>query len=358
MLSAIEKPRVATIGVLGCGTVGGGVVERLVRVNTIAGMPVRLGHVLVRTLTAQGRPPGSATHLTDDAAAIVDDPVVDVVVECIGGLEPALAYVERALKNGKHVVTANKTLLATWGPRLFALARRSGSALRFEGAVAGAIPVMRALAHSLAVEDVVEVCGIINGTTNFVLTAMESGLDLAAALSRAQEEGYAEADPFDDIHAVDAAQKLALLIAEAFGVWIPWRDIPRQGISRVSPADIEFARGHACSLRLLACARRHLGGIEACVAPVLIPLTHDFARVRRAGNLVRVSGIGCGTLTFAGAGAGRCATASAVLGDIADIVTRLGQPAAGPSQPLLAPARCSALELPRAAGSAYPRWED
>lgn len=349
------RVRIATIGVLGCGTVGGGVVERLVNASSLDGMPVRLGRVLVRELSLAGRLPEFAPHLTSEAAAVVDDPSVDVVVECLGGLEPALAFVERALRNGKHVVTANKALLAAQGPRLFELSRRQGVALRFEAAVAGAVPIMRVLERSLAAEEVREVAGIINGTTNFVLVAMEEGADFDEALGRARAAGYAEADAGNDILGIDAAQKLSLIAAVAFGAWIPWQNIARRGIEAVSQADFAFARRHGFAVRLLACARRSGAAIAATISPFLVPADHVFARASGVENVVRVIGRGCGTLTLTGAGAGREATASAVVGDVAEVVREIGWPQ---RTRLVKNAACVALDTKKLDGAAYPVWSD
>lgn len=321
--SAIIAPpsqRVATIGVLGCGVVGGGVVDRLLREPTLAGFPVRLAAVLVRDIAKARTPETVRPHLTTDICDVVDDPDTDIVVECLGGADVAADHVTRALRNGKHVVTSNKTLVADRGPALLALAGANRVWFRCEAAVGGAIPVVGTLRTALGAEHLREVGGVLNGTTNFILSAMESGLDFPAALAYAQALGLAEADPTADVDGHDAAQKLAILMAAAFDVWVSWRDIPRRGVRDVRAEHITRARKLGARLKLVAHATRSAGGISAVVTPAYVPLVHEFSRPQGAENVVRVVGEECGSLTFAGTGAGRNATASAVLGDLAQFV--------------------------------------
>jgi homoserine dehydrogenase len=252
----------------------------------------------------------------DDPFALVDDPAIGVIVECIGGLGLARELVLRAIARGKDVVTANKDLIATEGPWLAAFAARTGASLRYEAAVGGAIPIVRALTGALADEDVLEVGGVLNGTTNFVLDAMGAGAEYAEALAEAQRLGFAEADPRADVDGHDAAHKLAILAGLAFRRPATSPAIARRGIGAISAADVRAGAELGLRLKLVAVARRTEAGIEAGVTPAYVPADHPFAQPRGAENVVRVRGRGCGTLTFGGAGAGGDATASAIVADV------------------------------------------
>jgi len=267
-----------------------------------------------------------------DAFDVVDDPSVRVVVECIGGLGLARELVLRAIARGKDVVTANKDLIATEGPWLAAFAERTGASLRFEGAVGGAIPIVRALAGSLADEDVIEVGGVLNGTTNFVLDAMDAGAEYDEALAEAQRLGFAEHDPRSDVDVHDAEHKLAILAGLAFKRPAVSAAFARRGIRGISREDVRAGAERGLRLKLLAVARRRtlrqaqgdiesgragdIEVIEAGVTPAFVPEEHPFARPRGAENVVRVLGRGCGPLVFSGFGAGGDATASAVVADV------------------------------------------
>jgi len=297
------------VGLLGCGTVGSGVARRL-----LGSHPGLIRAIAVRD---PRKPRDVAWHeFCADAFDVVDDPGVRVVVECIGGLGLARELVLRAIARGKDVVTANKDLIATEGPWLAAFAARTGATLRYEAAVGGAIPIVRALQGALADEDVVEIGGVLNGTTNFVLDAMEHGAQYAEALAEAQRRGFAEADPRADVDGHDAAHKLAILAGLAFRRPALSPSVPRRGIASISRDDVRAGAARGLRLKLVAMARRAGDGIEAGVTPAFVPHEHPFARPRGAENVVRVLGRGCGPLTFFGAGAGGDATASAVVADV------------------------------------------
>lgn len=297
------------VGLLGCGVVGSAVARRL-----LAAHPGVLRAVAVRD-PAKARDVDWASFGADPFA-VVDDPAVGVVVECIGGVRLARELVLRAIARGKDVVTANKALIAQDGPWLRDFAARTGATLHFEAAVGGAIPILRALETSLADEPISEAGGVMNGTTNFVLSQMEAGASYAGALAEAQRLGFAEADPRNDVEGIDAAHKLAILATAAFRGTVAFERIPRRGISAVEPADVAYAAEHGLRLKLIALARRTASGVEAAVTPAYVPLAHPFARPCGAENVVRVVGANAGPLEFFGLGAGGAASASSVVGDI------------------------------------------
>lgn len=311
-IPAITRTSISTrgVGLLGCGTVGAGVARRLLASHPglVRGIAVRDPH----------KPRGLEwERYLDDPFAVVDDPAVGIVVECIGGLGLARELVLRAIARGKDVVTANKDLIATEGPWLAGFAARTGASLRYEAAVGGAIPIVRALGGALAAEDVLEIGGVLNGTTNFVLDAMAEGAEYGDALAEAQRLGFAESDPRSDVDGHDAAHKLAILAGLAFRRPSTSAPLTRRGIAQVTQADVRAGAERGLRLKLLAIARRVEDGlIEAGVTPAYVPEHHAFAHPRGAENVVRVRGRGCGTLTFGGAGAGGDATASAVVADV------------------------------------------
>ncbi len=347
--------------------------ERLLAGPTVYGLPLSLARVLVRDLAKPRTPARVKPHLTTSALDVICDSRVSVVAECIGGLEPAGEYVESALRDGKHVVTANKALIAERGERLRAIARARGVELRYEAAVGGAIPILRTLRQLAEVDEIVEVGGVINGTTNFILSEMEEGVRLEAALRKAQRQGFAESDAGNDLDGIDAAHKLTILIASAFGVWPQWRSLARRGIRNIGFGELEHAKQNGWRLRLVACARKceaHTdlkvrgytqSGIAAVVTPAFVPEHHPFAAPRGVENVVRIVGRHTGPVVLSGLGAGRAATASAVLSDITDIA---GWLAAGGRHvaPLIAaePARDAVITQLAlgASGAAYPIWED
>ncbi len=314
------------IGLLGCGTVGGGVAQMLVEnaaaIARTGGVPFTLRAVAVRDLSKSRPPMISAELLSTNALDVVERDDIAVIIECIGGTGVAKALVERALMRGKHVVTANKDLLATDGPRLTALAAGRGVTLHYEAAVGGAIPIVRALADSLAGEDVLEVGGVLNGTTNFILSEMTRGASYAAALAEAQQLGYAETDPTSDVEGFDAAHKLAILAQLAFRQAVTSPQIARRGISGISRDDVSLGRRMGWRIKLLACARSG-AELQASVSPAFVPIAHPFAEPIGPNNCIRVIGRTSGTLTFSGSGAGRDPAASAVIGDVIAALRRV-----------------------------------
>jgi homoserine dehydrogenase len=309
------------VALLGCGTVGTEVVrllhEQAADLTARIGAPLELAGIAVRR---PARHPGvPAELLTTDAEALVDRPDVDVVVEVIGGLEPARTLLLSAMKAGKSVVTANKALLAEDGATLHAAARDAGVDLYYEASVAGAIPLLRPMRESLAGDRINRVLGIVNGTTNFVLSRMDStGAGFAEALAEATALGYAEADPTADVDGFDAAAKAAILAGLAFHTRVTAADVYREGISGVTAADVASARAMGCTVKLLAICERDAAdeSIGVRVHPAMIPRTHPLAGVGDAFNAVYVEADAAGQLMFYGRGAGGAPTASAVLGDL------------------------------------------
>jgi len=309
------------IALLGCGTVGAEVVRLLdEQAGDLAariGAPLELAGIAVRRPARH--PDVPAGLLTTDAEALVERPDVDVVVEVIGGIEPARTLLLSAMKSGKSVVTANKALLAEDGATLHATARESGVDLYYEASVAGAIPLLRPLRESLAGDRITRVLGIVNGTTNFVLSRMDAtGTGFAEALAEATALGYAEADPTSDIDGFDAAAKAAILAGLAFHTRVTAADVHREGIAGVTAADVASARAMGCTVKLLAICDRDLadGSVGIRVHPAMIPRTHPLAGVGDAFNAVYVEADAAGQLMFYGRGAGGAPTASAVLGDV------------------------------------------
>jgi homoserine dehydrogenase len=316
------------VALLGCGSVGSQVyrllTEQSADLKARAGAPLEIVGVAVRE---PGRPRDVAVNpdlLTTDGLGLVTRPDVDIVIELIGGIEPARTLLMAALSAGKSVVTANKALVAGDRAMLHKTASAAGVDLYYEAAVAGAIPLLRALRESLAGDEVQRVLGIVNGTTNFILDRMDtSGADFSAALAEAQALGYAEADPTADVAGFDAASKAAILASIAFHTEVTADDVYREGILSVTAADIASAKSMGCVVKLLAICERSNGGISARVHPAMIPRTHPLAAVREAYNAVFVEAESAGRLMFYGAGAGGQPTASAVLGDTVAIARNL-----------------------------------
>jgi homoserine dehydrogenase len=312
------------VALLGCGTVGGEVVrllgEQATDLAARVGEPLELAGIAVRRPARH--PDVPASLLTTDAAALVERPEVDVVVEVIGGIEPARTLLLAAMKAGKSAVTANKALLAEDGATLHAAAREAGVDLYFEASVGGAIPLLRPLRESLAGDRISRVVGIVNGTTNYVLSQMDAtGAGFAEALAEATALGYAEADPTADIDGFDAASKAAILAGLAFHTRVAAADVHREGISGVTAADVASAKAMGCTVKLLAICDRVTDpdGTESVgvrVHPAMIPRSHPLAAVGDAFNAVFVAGDAAGELMFYGRGAGGAPTASAVLGDL------------------------------------------
>jgi homoserine dehydrogenase len=317
------------IGVLGCGNVGAAFVELVGRqaaaIEARTGLHLDVAAVAVRNLSRQRSVAIDPALLTRDAMAVVDEPSVDLVVEVIGGIEPARELILHALKAGKPVVTANKELLANVGAELFAAADAAGRDLLFEASVAGGIPLIRALRESLVGEPIQRIVGIVNGTTNYILTKMsEEGARYADALADAQMLGFAERDPTADVEGFDAGAKVAIMASIAFGARVVAGDVYHEGISRITPGDIAVAHRLGYVVKLLAIAERvDDGGVSVRVHPAMVPASHPLASVRDSYNAVFVEGAAVGSLMFYGRGAGGQPTASAVLGDVVDAAVNL-----------------------------------
>lgn len=318
------------IGLLGCGTVGQAVVQLLQEKGADYARRTEshlsLEKVLVKT-PSKPRPGLSPEQLTTDPDDILDNPDIQVVIEVMGGAEASREYLLKALHAGKHVVTANKELMAKHGAELFDAATENGCALYYEAAVAGGIPIIQTLKRSLVSNDLQSVYGIINGTTNYILSAMtEAGRDFESVLKEAQQQGFAEADPTDDVEGFDAAYKLAILSSLIFEQRIDVDSIHRVGIQRISAQDIAHARELGYVIKLLAIAKRGQNGFEARVHPTMIPSHHPLASVNGVYNALLVKGDAAGDLMFYGQGAGGLATASAVVSDLLNIVVEMEAP--------------------------------
>ena len=315
------------VGLLGLGTVGGGVTRVLARnaeeISRRAGREIVITHAAAKNLdTTTANTTGM--KLTGEALEVVDDPEISIIVELMGGYEPARALALRALANGKHVVTANKALIARHGNEIFSAARTAGMMVGFEAAVAGGIPIIKAIREGLAGNRIEWVAGIINGTANFILTAMrDQGRDFPEVLAEAQALGYAEADPTFDIEGIDAAHKLTILASIAFGIPLQFDQVYIEGISRISREDVAYAEQLGYRVKHLGIARRDADGVQVRVHPTLIPQRHLLASVNGVMNAVLVKGDAVGQSLYYGAGAGAEPTASAVVADIVDVVRTL-----------------------------------
>ncbi|QGP93685.1 Homoserine dehydrogenase [Neomoorella glycerini] len=309
------------IGLLGLGTVGSGVV-RLLQQNGAAiaqklGRPLKVSRILVRDRHRSRQVEVSPDLLTTEPDTILADPDIPIIVEVMGGTGAAREYILKAISRGKSVVTANKDLLALYGKELFDAAEASGVDLFFEASVGGGIPIIRPLKECLAGNRIRQVMGIVNGTTNYILTKMSrEGRDFAEVLQEAQSLGYAEADPAADIEGEDAARKMAILASIAFGTRITYPDVYREGISNLTAQDISYAADLGYAVKLLGIAREDEEGIEVRVHPALVPLNHPLAAVSDVFNAIFVEGDAVGETMFYGRGAGSMPTASAVVGDI------------------------------------------
>lgn len=316
------------IGVIGLGTVGSGVVKILHDNREIilkrVGVPLEVSKI-VRRDTGKSVPPGvSPGIVTNDIREILDNPDIDIVVEVMGGIEPARSYLLEAVKKGKHIVTANKALLATRGEELYNTASVYGTDLFFEGSVGGGIPVIKTLREGLAGNRIDSIYGIVNGTSNYILTRMTmEGGDFCEVLKEAQELGYAEVDPTFDVGGIDAAHKLAIIVNVAFGTPVNLKDIYIEGIADISPLDISYAGEFNYRVKLLAVTKMTGEYIEARVHPTLIPNTHLLATVDGVYNGIYISGDAIGPVLLYGKGAGDFPTGSAVVGDIIDVARNI-----------------------------------
>lgn len=316
------------IALLGCGTVGSGVVK-LLRDNQAAiykrvGEEIRIKKILEKDpqkVQALGLPESILAHSMDE---IIGDKDIQIVVELIGGIEPALSYVLEAMKNGKNVVTANKDLIAERGKELFECAKETRVDFNFEASVGGGIPIVFPLKQSLAGNRIKEVIGIVNGTTNYILSKMSmEGRSFSEVLAEAQKLGYAEADPSSDVDGLDAARKIAILASIAFNSRVVFQDVYVEGITRISPLDIKYGKELGYVIKLLAIAKEENGVIQVRVHPAFIPHGHPLAAVNGVYNAVFIRGDAVGDIMLFGRGAGQMPTASAVVGDIMEIVRNI-----------------------------------
>ncbi|WP_035270476.1 homoserine dehydrogenase [Desulfitibacter alkalitolerans] len=309
------------VGLLGLGTVGTGVAKVLKNnqdsITKKVGKPVELAKVLVNNTKKQRSITLPDGVITDKPEDVLDNPEISIIVEVMGGIEPAKDYIIRALDNDKHVVTANKDLIAIHGKELFEAAQNKNSDLFFEASVAGGIPIIRPLKECLAGNRLEQVMGIINGTTNYILTKMtQEGSDFSEVLKEAQDLGYAEADPTADIEGYDAARKIAILASVAFGTRVTFSDVYVEGITKITAEDIQYARDLGYVIKLLGIANSINGHVEVRVHPAFIPKHHPLAAVNDVFNAIFIKGDAIGEAMFFGRGAGEMPTASAVVGDI------------------------------------------
>ncbi len=312
------------IGLIGFGTVGRGMVKILEQnaqlLEARLGLSMVLKHIVDLDITSDRGVKVDRHILTTDVAKMIDDPEVAIVVELMGGLEPARTFILRAIERGKHIVTANKALLAVHGKEIFKAAEEAGVDIGFEGSVGGGIPIIRSLKEGLVANQIQVIFGILNGTSNFILSEMtEQGKPFQEVLKKAQALGLAEADPTLDIEGIDAAHKLSILLSLAHGTQLALDDIYREGISRIAPMDIEYARELGYRIKLLAIGKAEGGTIEARVHPTLLPEQHLLSKVDGPFNAIFVKGDAVGSTLFYGAGAGMMATGSAVVGDLVEL---------------------------------------
>lgn len=323
----MSEQRTIKAAILGAGTVGGGVYKltEMMKDDMIfkTGANLEIKKILVRNKT-KSRPGIPQELLTDQWSEILNDPEIEIVIELMGGIEPAKTYVIEALHAKKQVVTANKDLLAEHGKDVMDAADRNDCDLEFEAAVAGAIPIIRPLKQSMAGNHVTEIMGIVNGTTNYILTKMsENGMDYADALAQATELGYAEADPTADVEGYDAGRKIAIMASIAFNSRVTFSQVYTEGITKISADDIRYAKEFGYVIKIIGLAKLADDGIEVKVHPMLIHENHPLATVRDAFNAVYVHGDAMDDAMFMGRGAGEMPTASAVMGDVVDVMRNL-----------------------------------
>ena len=320
--------KVVNAALLGLGTVGTGVYKVIKNqeqeMTAKLGCQVKITKILVRNLEKASKKVEDPSVLTTDWADIEGDPSIDIVIELIGGIEPARTYILAALKAGKNVVTANKDLIAVHGKEILETAKAAQKDFLFEAAVAGGIPIISPLKNSLEANHVTEVMGIVNGTTNFILTKMsQEGMEFSDALALATELGYAEADPTADIEGIDAGRKVAILASVAFNSRVTLDNVHIEGITKITSKDIKYAKELGSDIKLLGVANNTEDGIEAYVCPMLIPSSHPLASVNDSYNAVFVHGDAVENAMFYGRGAGELPTASAVVGDIFEIARNI-----------------------------------
>lgn len=319
--------RTVKVGLLGLGTVGGGVYKLIERqkeeMADKTGANVEIAGILVHNLNKK-REGVDENLLTDRWEDIIENDEIEIIIEVMGGIEPARTMIGEALCAGKNVITANKDLLAMYGKELLAVAEEKKLDLMFEAAVAGGIPIMRPLRQCLAGNEISEVMGIVNGTTNYILTKMfEKGMSFEEALAKATELGYAEADPTADIEGLDAGRKVAIMASSAFHSRVVFDDVHVEGITKITAQDIKYAKEFDSVIKLIGIAKNTPEGVEACVYPMLLSEEHPLASVRNSFNGVFVHGDAADDVMFYGRGAGELPTASAVMGDVIDVVRNI-----------------------------------
>lgn len=330
LVGAFEM-EIVKVGLLGFGTVGRGVYKVLERhrekIARSCEASVEIRKILVRNVDKYRKTYENLAHLfTNDAHEIINDPEISIVVEVMGGVRPTFEYVIEAMKKGKSIVTANKDMIAECGKSLFETQSSCGVDFFFEASVGGAIPTVKALKESLAGDEIEEIVAIINGTTNYILSKMSfDSVEYREALKQAQQKGYAEADPTADVEGYDAARKLAILASIAFNSRVTFDDVYVEGISKITPVDILYAREFGGVIKLLAIGKQNNGEIEVRVHPTIIPASHPLAAVNNVFNAVFVRTVAAGELMFYGRGAGELPTASAVVGNIVEAVKNLQQ---------------------------------
>lgn len=320
----MNNGKTVQVALLGLGTVGGGVYKLIERQKEEmcqkTGADIQIKKILVHNLKKK-RELVEQDKLTDRWEDIIEDPEIQIVIEVMGGIEPARTMILEALNSGKHVVTANKDLIAEYGKELLDAAENNGTDLLFEAAVAGGIPIIRPLKQCLAANEIDEVVGIVNGTTNYILTKMfEEGMDFQEALEKATELGYAEADPTADIEGLDAGRKVAIMASIAFHSRVVFSDVYTEGITKISARDILYAKEFRSVIKLVGAAHNTPDGIEVAVYPMMISQEHPLASVREAFNAVFVHGDAVDDVMFYGRGAGELPTASAIMGDVIDVM--------------------------------------
>lgn len=318
------------VGVIGFGTVGSGVVEALIKkragLRSKTGLDIKLMALCDKDTSSKRHIKINRGLLTKDVNQILKDPDIDIVVELIGGIHPAKEFIERALKNGKYVVTANKALLCEYGRSLFNYAARYKRAVRFEASVGGGIPIIKSLKEGFVANDMQAIYGIVNGTSNYILRSMEvDGYDFKKALSNAKSQGFAERNAALDVSGTDSAHKLALLTLLGFGRYVSLKDIYVEGITDIQPCDIEYSKDMGYSIKLLAIAKKFKDELELRVHPTLVDEDHPLSGVKGINNAIYVKGDLIGESLFYGKGAGRYPTASAVVSDIADLAGVVGR---------------------------------
>jgi homoserine dehydrogenase len=330
------------IGLLGCGTVGAGVVELMRRrqgkIADLTGLRPEIYKVLVRDLSKPRSVELSPGLLTVNPYDVLGDNRIQIIVETIGGIEPARTFILEAIQAGKHVVTANKDLIALHGVEILEAAQKANVDVFYEAAVGGAIPLIRPLKEHLTANDITDIKGIINGTTNYILTQMtETGADFDAALSEAQRLGYAESDPSSDIDGLDAARKLVILASIAFHARVRLDEVSVQGIRSITAADVKYAEELGTVIKLLACGSDRDGALSLQVRPTLVPKSHPLAHVSDSYNALFVHGDAAGDLMFFGRGAGSLPTASAVMGDVIEVLRAMNLGVSGRASQMYMP---------------------